>query len=132
LITPHAGELANLLGVERSEIERRSLHFAQLAAETFGVTVLLKGSTTVIVSSEGRTTVNPTGTPRLATAGSGDVLAGLIGALAAAGVELFDAAAIGAWLHGLAGRLMLGSGASEIAATIPDAIASLSWLADRL
>jgi hydroxyethylthiazole kinase-like uncharacterized protein yjeF len=132
LITPHAGELANLLGVERSEIERRSLHFAQLAAETFGVTVLLKGSTTVIVSSEGRTTVNPTGTPRLATAGSGDVLAGLIGALAAAGVELFDAAAIGAWLHGLAGRLMLGSGASEIAATIPDAIASLSWQADRL
>jgi hydroxyethylthiazole kinase-like uncharacterized protein yjeF len=126
LITPHAGELSALLGVERSEIERRSLYFAILAAETFGMTVLLKGSTTAIVSPDGRIAVNPTGTPRLATAGSGDVLAGVIGALAASGVEIFQAAAIGTWLHGLAGRLMLGSGASEIASTIPVAIASLS------
>jgi hydroxyethylthiazole kinase-like uncharacterized protein yjeF len=125
LITPHAGELAALLGVERSEIERRSLHFAKLAAETFGVTVLLKGSTTAIVSPDGRIAINPTGTPRLATAGSGDVLAGMIGALSAAGVEIFEAAVVGAWLHGLAGRLMRGNGASEIVSTIPDAIESL-------
>ncbi|HUW77485.1 MAG TPA: NAD(P)H-hydrate dehydratase [Candidatus Nanopelagicaceae bacterium] len=132
LITPHAGELANLLGVERDEIERRSLHFATLAAETFGVNVLLKGSTTLVVSPQRRMVANPTGTPRLATAGSGDVLAGVIGALAASGVPLFDAAVIGAWVHGLAGRLMRGSGASDIAAEIPRAIESLQWQAVRL
>ena len=126
LITPHAGELGALLGVERSEIERRSLYFAGLAAETFGVNVLLKGSTTVIVSRDGRIAVNPTGTPKLATAGSGDVLAGIIGALSAAGVEIFEAATIGAWLHGLSGRLMRGNSASEISSSIPNAIASLS------
>ena len=125
LITPHAGELAALLGVERAEVEKRSLHFARLAADTFGVIVLLKGSTTVIVSPTGLIAVNPTGTPRLATAGSGDVLAGVIGALAAAGIELFAAATLGAWIHGLAGRIMSGSGASDVASTIPVAIATV-------
>lgn len=132
LITPHAGELAALLGVDRLEVERSSLHFAKLAAFTFDVMVLLKGATTVIVSPTGRIAVNPTGTPELATAGSGDVLAGAIGALAASGVGLFEAAVIGTWIHGLAGRLMHGGGASEIAGTIPDAIAALSWQAYQL
>lgn len=132
LITPHAGELAALLGVERIEVEKKSLHFARLAANTFGVTVLLKGSTTIIVSPTGRIAVNPTGTSRLATGGSGDVLAGVIGALAAAGSELFEAAAMGVWLHGLAGRLMRGGGASDVASAIPDAIAISSWQADQL
>lgn len=131
LVTPHAGELSALLGVERHEIESRSFFYATLAAKTFGVTVLLKGSTTIIASPTGRIAVNPTGTPKLATAGSGDVLAGLIGALTAAGVALFEAATVGAWLHGLAGRTMHGAGASDIAATIHDAIASLRWEADE-
>lgn len=125
LITPHAGELAALLGVERAEVEERSLHFAKLAAQILGVIVLLKGPTTIIVSPAGRIAVNPTGTTRLATAGSGDVLAGVIGALAATEIELFTAAVLGAWLHGLAGRIMDGSGASDIAAAIPAAIATV-------
>lgn len=132
LITPHAGELAALLGIGRLEVERQSLHIAKLAASTFDVMVLLKGSTTVIVSPNGRIAVNPTGTPELATAGSGDVLAGAIGAIAASGVGVFEAAVIGAWIHGLAGRLMHGGGASEIAGAIPDAIAALSWQAYQL
>lgn len=132
LITPHAGELSVLLGVERSEVEKRSLYYARLAANTLGVLVLLKGATTVIASPTGRIAVNPTGTPRLATAGTGDVLSGLIGAFAAAGTELFEAATIGAWVHGLAGRLMHGGGASDVAAAIPDAIETLSWQADQL
>ena len=132
LITPHAGELSTLLGVERHEIESRNFFYATLAAKTFGVTVLLKGSTTIIASPTGRIAVNPTGTPRLATAGSGDVLAGLIGALAATGLPLFEAATVGAWLHGLAGRIMRGAGASDIAATIHEAITSLQWKADEL
>jgi hydroxyethylthiazole kinase-like uncharacterized protein yjeF len=132
LITPHAGELSSLLGVERHEIESRNFFYATLAAKRFGVTVLLKGSTTIIASPTGRIAVNPTGTPKLATAGSGDVLAGLIGALAATGLPLFEAATVGAWLHGLAGWIMRGSGASDIAATIHEAIASVQWEVDEL
>lgn len=130
LITPHAGELASLLGLDRADIEGRSLHFARLAASKYAVTVLLKGSTTIVAAPDGRISVNPTGTPKLATAGSGDVLAGVIGALTAGGLPLFEAATVGAWLHGLAGRLMSGAGSTEIARTIRHAIASLPWQAD--
>jgi hydroxyethylthiazole kinase-like uncharacterized protein yjeF len=107
LITPHAGELARLLGADRADVEARRLEHARRAAGELGVTVLLKGSTTVIVpAQEGRPVlVNPTGTGWLATAGSGDVLSGLAGALLAQGLATQDAAAVGAYLHGLAGRL---------------------------
>jgi hydroxyethylthiazole kinase-like uncharacterized protein yjeF len=104
LLTPHAGELARLLGVDRGEVEARRLHIARQAAQQLGAVVLLKGSTTVVAAPDGRARVNPTGTPWLATAGSGDVLAGLCGALLAGGLDPFDAAAAGAWLHGLAAR----------------------------
>lgn len=110
VLTPHAGELARLLAVERSEVEARRLHHARAAADRFGATVLLKGSTTVVADPDGRTRVNPTGTPWLATAGSGDVLAGLIGTLLAGGLDPLDAASVGAWLHGMAGRLAAGDG----------------------
>jgi hydroxyethylthiazole kinase-like uncharacterized protein yjeF len=107
LITPHAGELARLLGAERADVEARRLEHARRAADELGVTVLLKGSTTVIVpAAEGQPVlVNPTGTGWLATAGSGDVLSGLAGALLAQGLAPAEAAAAGAYLHGLAGRL---------------------------
>ena len=88
LITPHAGELSRLLGTDPAAIEARRLEHARRAAERLGLTVLLKGSTTLI-ASPGVTTalVNPTGTPWLATAGTGDVLSGLAGALLAQGLE---------------------------------------------
>ena len=88
LITPHAGELSRLLGTDAAAIEARRLEHARQAAERLGLTVLLKGSTTVI-ASPGDTTalVNPTGTPWLATAGTGDVLSGLAGSLLAQGLE---------------------------------------------
>jgi hydroxyethylthiazole kinase-like uncharacterized protein yjeF len=106
LITPHAGELARLLGAERRDVEARRLEHARRAAAEFGVTVLLKGSTTVIVPAGGGTDlVNPTGTPWLATAGTGDVLSGLAGALLAQGLDPADAGLAGAYLHGLAARL---------------------------
>ena len=131
LITPHAGELSALLDVDRDEIESRKFFYATFAAKSLGVTVLLKGSTTIIASPSGRIAVNPTGTPRLATAGSGDVLAGLIGALTATGLPLFEAATVGAWIHGLAGRIMNGAGASDVAAAIHEAIASLQSKSDE-
>ena len=106
LLTPHAGELARLLdGADADQIEARRLEHVRRAAEELGATVLLKGSTTVIAETGRPVRVNPTGTPRLATAGSGDVLSGLIGALLAGRVPALDAATAGAYLHGLAGRL---------------------------
>ena len=106
LITPHAGELSRLLGTDAAAIEARRLEHARQAAERLGLTVLLKGSTTVI-ASPGDTTalVNPTGTPWLATAGTGDVLSGLAGSLLAQGLEPAWAGAVAAYLHGLAARL---------------------------
>ena len=108
VVTPHAGELARLLGLDdstRSDIEARRLHYAQSAAAELGVIVLLKGSTTVVSAPDGTTRVNPTGTPWLATAGSGDVLSGVTGGLLAAGLSPFEAASCAAYLHGSAARL---------------------------
>jgi ADP-dependent NAD(P)H-hydrate dehydratase / NAD(P)H-hydrate epimerase len=106
LITPHAGELGRLLGADPSDIEARRLDYARRAASTLGVCVLLKGSTTVVAPPNGHdpVLVNTTGTPWLATAGTGDVLAGLAGALLAQGLLPPQAAIAAAYLHGLAAR----------------------------
>ncbi|WP_098016938.1 NAD(P)H-hydrate dehydratase [Streptomyces sp. b62] len=105
VLTPHAGEAAALLGTAREEVESGRLTAVRELAARYRATVLLKGSTTLI--AEARDTpvrVNPTGTAYLATAGSGDVLSGLTGALLAAGLAPRDAASVGAYLHGLAAR----------------------------
>ncbi|MFE0043130.1 NAD(P)H-hydrate dehydratase [Streptomyces albireticuli] len=110
VLTPHAGEAAALLGVTRTRVEAARLAAARELAARFGATTLLKGSTTV-VAAPGRTAVrvNPTGTPWLATAGSGDVLSGVTGSLLAAGLRGLDAASVGAYLHGLAARSLGGA-----------------------
>ncbi len=107
VLTPHAGEAAALLGWAREDVEARRLHAVRELAAVFGATVLLKGSTTLVASpdADAPVRVNATGTPWLATAGSGDVLSGLAGALLAAGLAAGDAASVGAYLHGLAGRI---------------------------
>jgi hydroxyethylthiazole kinase-like uncharacterized protein yjeF len=120
LLTPHAGELARLLGVDRADVESERLVHARRAAGELGAVVLLKGSTTVVARPDGRVRVNPTGTPALGTAGSGDVLAGLCGALLAGGLDPFDAGSVGAWLHGLAGRLAADGGAPVSAYDVVD------------
>jgi len=112
LITPHAGELGRLLGADPADIEARRLEYARRAADTLGVCVLLKGSTTVVAPPDGvdPVLVNTTGTPWLATAGTGDVLAGLAGALLAQGLLPPQAAITAAYLHGLAARLAVAGG----------------------
>ncbi|WP_199810913.1 NAD(P)H-hydrate dehydratase [Streptomyces sp. NRRL F-525] len=106
LMTPHAGEAAALLGVPRGDVEGARLESVRELAGRYGATVLLKGSTTLVADSGGGVVrVNSTGTGWLATAGSGDVLSGLCGSLLAAGLSAFDAGSVGAYLHGLAGRL---------------------------
>ncbi|MFJ5998188.1 NAD(P)H-hydrate dehydratase [Streptomyces sp. NPDC092370] len=125
LMTPHAGEAAALLGVERGEVERGRLTAVRDLARRYGATVLLKGSTTLVADSGGGAVrVNPTGTGWLATAGSGDVLSGLAGSLLAAGLSARDAGSVGAYVHGLAGRLAADGapvGAHDVAAAIPQA-----------
>ncbi|MGW5616085.1 NAD(P)H-hydrate dehydratase [Streptomyces sp. NPDC003877] len=125
LLTPHAGEAAALLGVDRREVEEGRLAAVRELAARYGATVLLKGSTTVVADAGGGAVrVNATGTSWLATAGSGDVLSGLAGSLLAAGLRAVDAGSAGAYLHGLAGRLAAEGapvGAHDVAAAIPAA-----------
>ncbi len=131
LITPHAGELARLLGTDGASVEARRLEHARRAAGELGVTVLLKGSTTVIAPPEAPPVasggpgdepvlVNPTGTPWLATAGSGDVLSGLAGALLAQGLKPAQAGLAAAYLHGMAGRLAAAGGGAADGAPAPE------------
>ncbi|MEU2538453.1 NAD(P)H-hydrate dehydratase [Streptomyces iakyrus] len=125
LMTPHAGEAAALLGVERGDVEGGRLAAVRELARRYGATVLLKGSTTLVADSGGGAVrVNPTGTGWLATAGSGDVLSGLGGSLLAAGLSAVDAGSAGAYLHGLAGRLAAEGapvGAHDVADAVPEA-----------
>ena len=130
ILTPHAGELAALIREDRADIEARPLHYSRLAAQRFRAVVLLKGRRTTIASPDPDTPVrvNTTGTSWLATAGSGDVLGGLIGSLLATGLAPIDAASAGAWLHGAAATLASDGGpvtASGVAAAIPAVIRSL-------
>jgi hydroxyethylthiazole kinase-like uncharacterized protein yjeF len=125
LLTPHAGELARMLGVEREDVEARRLWHAREAAKRWNATVLLKGSATVIAGPDGRVRVNTASTSWLSTAGSGDVLAGLCGSLLASGLSPLDAGSVGAYLHGTAGQLAADGGpmtAQSVAHALPDAI----------
>jgi ADP-dependent NAD(P)H-hydrate dehydratase / NAD(P)H-hydrate epimerase len=115
LLTPHAGELARLIDADPADIEARRLEHARRAATAVGACVLLKGSTTVIAPPDGTDPVfvNTTGTSWLATAGSGDVLSGLAGALLAQGLLPPQAAIAAAYLHGIAARVAAAGGGGQ-------------------
>ena len=103
VLTPHEGELGRLLGLDSAEIAAHRLRYAREAAERSGAVVLLKGDDTIVAAAGTETAISPGATPALATAGTGDVLSGLIGALLAKGLEAFEAAALGALAHARAG-----------------------------
>jgi hydroxyethylthiazole kinase-like uncharacterized protein yjeF len=129
LLTPHAGEAVALLAgvgitASREQVESERLRYARELARGYGCTVLLKGSTTVVSGPTGPARVNATGTAQLATAGSGDVLSGLAGALLAAGLTPLDAGSVAAYLHGLAGSISSAgapTSAVAITAALPEA-----------
>jgi hydroxyethylthiazole kinase-like uncharacterized protein yjeF len=128
VLTPHAGELAAMLGTERVEVEKRQLEHATLAARKLDAVVLLKGRHTLVAAPDGRVRANTSGTAWLGVAGSGDVLAGLTGSLLAAGLDPFDAASVGAWLHGAAATYASAGGpisAPKVAQAVPEVVRRL-------
>jgi ADP-dependent NAD(P)H-hydrate dehydratase / NAD(P)H-hydrate epimerase len=130
ILTPHSGELARLLGKTSEEVESDRFASARAAAAKAKAIVLLKGAYSVIASPDGKVVVSGSGSPALATAGSGDVLAGLIGALACT-LPPFEAAYCGAFLHGVSGSAWekehgdRGLVAHEIAEGLPGVISAL-------
>jgi NAD(P)H-hydrate epimerase len=126
VLTPHPGELGRLLGVGADEINRDRLGWARRAALETGATVVLKGARTVIADKTGEAYVNPTGNSGMATAGMGDVLAGVAGSLCAAGLSGLAAGYCSAYIHGLAGDFAArdsgldGMVAGDVLAHIPE------------
>ncbi len=131
ILTPHPGELARLLGIDRDEVVRHRIPIAQKVATSFGVHLVLKGARTLIANPEGQVAINMTGNPGMATGGTGDVLTGLISGLLAQGVSAGLAAKAAVYLHGLAGDLAAEAVgqeamvASDLMTQIPEAIRQL-------
>jgi hydroxyethylthiazole kinase-like uncharacterized protein yjeF len=131
VLIPHPGELGRLMGVGADEINRDRLGWARRAAMETGATVVLKGARTVIADKSGEAYVNPTGNPGMATAGMGDVLAGVTGSLCAAGLDSLAAGYCAAYLHGLAGdfaareRGVDGMVAGDVLAHVPEAFGAV-------
>lgn len=131
VLTPHPGEMSRLTGLSIAAIQADRMGIARRFASQWGVTVVLKGARTVIAAPDGSCYINVTGNPGMATAGMGDVLAGVIGGLIAQGLSATTAAVVGCYLHGLAGdrvaaRLgMAGLIADDLLPEIPQAMAAL-------
>jgi hydroxyethylthiazole kinase-like uncharacterized protein yjeF len=128
VLTPHAGELARMLDISREEVEADQLGFVRRAAEEYAAVVLLKGRRTLVARPDGRVRVTTSGVPWLAVAGAGDVLSGVIGSLLAAGLDPWDAASAGSWLHGAAAAVASGGGpltATAVADAVPEVVRSL-------
>jgi len=131
VLTPHPGEMARLLGMSSEKVQADRFGSVLEAVEKYDRTVLLKGAYSVIGEPDANVLVNASGNPGMATAGMGDVLAGVVAGLLAQGLPTLQASAIGAHLHGLAGDICaaeigpVGFLASDVAAAIPAARAKL-------
>jgi NAD(P)H-hydrate epimerase len=104
ILTPHPGEMARLAGVSVDEVQQQRLDIARKAAMEWRKVVVLKGAYTVVAASDGRAKISQTANAGLASAGTGDVLTGVIAGLVAQGMHLFDAAACGVYIHSQAGE----------------------------
>ena len=128
VLTPHEGELGRLLGVPSGEVRAGRLHHAQAAARQSEAIVVLKGDDTLVVTPDGRVAISRGNAPALATAGTGDVLSGVIAALLARGLPPEQAACAGVWLHNRAGQLAAervgadGAIAGDVIGCLPEAL----------
>lgn len=131
VLTPHVGEMARLLNIETKDIINNRIETARKAAKKMKNVVLLKGAYTVIASPDGRTAVSPFANPVLATAGTGDVLAGIIAGFLAQGLDPYEAAICGVYIHGKSAGILrselgeYGIIASDIITAIPHAFDSI-------
>jgi len=128
ILTPHPGEMSVLTGLSKEEIQENRQEIAGKYAREWGHVVVLKGAFTVIASPDGRMTIIPVASPALARAGTGDVLAGLIVGLRAQGLDAFNAAVAGAWIHAQAGLYAadgLGTTASVLAGDVLDSVSDV-------
>jgi NAD(P)H-hydrate epimerase len=132
IITPHPGEMSRLTGMTVEAVQKDRIPVAQRVACELGMTVVLKGAHSVIASPDGRTALSVNGTPALAKAGSGDVLAGVLGALLGMGLPAHEAACLGVYLHARSGELAAarlgvhGVMASDLVETVPAAAKEIS------
>lgn len=131
VITPHPGEMARLLGTEASEVQSNRLAAAEQAASKWKVVVVLKGAATIVASPDGRISINSSGSPALATGGTGDLLTGIIAACLARGLAPYEAACASVWLHGAAAEQVAGQSgaigtlAGDVIEALPAALAQL-------
>jgi len=134
VLTPHPGEMARLVGCSTDEVLADRIGCATEMAARWGHVVLLKGAHSVVAAPDGRRLVLPFANPALATAGSGDVLAGVVVAMRAQGLPAFEAAVVGGYLHGLVGELARdliyesGVGAGDLPGLLPTALRRLQGL----
>lgn len=135
VLTPHAGELARLAGVPAAELAAGRLELVPALARRWGVTLVAKGSPTLVAGPDGALTINATGHDALAVGGTGDVLTGLIGGLLAQGLGAYRAAVLGCWLHGRAGELAahaVGGRRGVLAREVADALPRADGELERL
>ena len=131
IVTPHPGEMARLLGTDTTEVQQDRVGAARELAATQQVVVVLKGAHTIVAAPDGGAAISPTGNPGMASGGTGDVLAGVIGALTAQRLAAFDAAVLGVFAHGAAGdtvaarRGEVGLAAGDIIEELPLTLARL-------
>jgi NAD(P)H-hydrate epimerase len=129
VLTPHAGELGRLLSVESDEVGRHRLQHARAMSERSGAIVVLKGDDTLVARPGGGVAISPGGAPGLATAGTGDVLSGVVGAMLAKRMEPFHAVCAAVHVHLRAGRLAAEPHgpdaviASDVITRLPQALA---------
>ncbi|MEW5757878.1 MAG: NAD(P)H-hydrate dehydratase [Candidatus Omnitrophota bacterium] len=105
IITPHPGEFSRLINKPIEYIQKNRLTLAREFAKKYNLTVILKGHNTIVCNQKGEIYINKTGNPGMATAGSGDVLSGIIGALLSQGLSEFNASVLAVYIHGLSGDL---------------------------
>ena len=131
ILTPHPGEMARLAGISVNEVQQQRLEIAQKKAKEWQKVIVLKGACTIVAAPDGRAYISQVANPGLASAGTGDVLAGIISGLTAQGLSLFDAAACGVYLHAQAGEVVkremgdAGMLASDLLPVLPHVIAEL-------
>ena len=132
LITPHPAEAARLLGRTTAAIQADSETAVRGLARRFAATAVLKGHRTLVCAADGTLYENDSGNAGLATAGSGDVLSGVIGSLLAQGNDIFEAACAGVWLHGAAAEVLKASGIGESGLTAGEIAPAARWLRNRM